>query len=770
MSKATTQSAPAEKNGGISRSLNNMFHFTEKGSSMSQEIKAGISVCLVSICALFLNLQIVINAFSTDIPYCGLYLAATLTAFIGTLLLGLVCNLPLVQTASLSISTVLISTLGAGAGLTYENLLAVSFVSAVIYLAVTAVAPVRKFLYQLVPSCVRKALPVTVGLYVAYIALDNMGILDGFALGNLSEAAVGGASVAPYMQLCAAAGVITIAAILVLKKRKVSTPMLNGLVWGILIFFLIAAVGGGIMFSYVFSQNRIWVGINPDVLGEMYTIGLGFQEMDLGGVFTSGFDFSAYVEAGGNVAVLFLHGILTFLLLGMYESEGSIQGANTECQVFDDEQYEEVTGKALMVNAVTNVAAAVLGAAPVSVGKQSAVATEDGGRTGLTSIVCSIGILVAALTWLPFAILSAYNASVPEYGHAGYVFPNVIYAGFQFVDGVMLLAGLGMLRSVKKLGSLDWDEAIAFGATVVVGLFTQNIAFGVAVGVLIYAASKLFSFAAQELKSVNPAVWVMAVLSAIILALGLGYALAANSTASTNGGAVSSGNEASGSTLTLDPTTGEFSFEAESGVDYYCVWVYGVDEDGNVEEDYLAASKRLTGEGVLSGSVDLSDLPFGPYVAKAIPFTENSTSSTAATPTASFSVTGQLSTPEFMISADGNNVTVTLYSDTMTTYYTSEAFNQLTIHVYNADGEEVTSEIITPDDVVFTAGWGPYADSYDAIKTLELDSGTYQISVIADGDGVYSQSSDESELLEVTVPASNGTEAMTSGYVAEENE
>ena len=554
MNSTNTQAAPAAK-GGVGK-LDQFFQITRRGSTVGQEVKAGVSVCFVSVCALFMNLQIVTKAFSGNIPYCGLYLAATLTAFAGTLLLGLLCNLPLVQTASLSLSTVLISTLGAGTGLTYENLLAVSFISAVIYLALMLIPQAKKFVYSLLPGSVRKALPVTMGLYVAYIALANMGLLDGLALADLSNAAQGGASVAPYLRLCAMAGVITIAAVLLLKKRRVSVPMLNGLVWGLLVFFLIAAVGGDLLFGNVFAQNRIWVGINPDKLGEMYTIARGFRELELGAVVTKGFDFSAYIAAGGNVAMLFIQGVLTFLFVGMYESEASVLGANADNQLLDDDGYESASGRILLANAITNAAAPILGAAPVSVGKQSAVATEDGGRTGLTSVVCAIGYLIAAFTWLPFALLAAYNASVPEYGHAGYVFPNVIQAGFQAVDGVMLLAGLGMLRGARKLEGMDWDEMVSFGATVAVGVFSQNIAYGVAAGVLVFALAKLFSFQSVELKKAGAAVWIMAVMSAVLLMLAL------MGTAKTAGGSGQGGDNSNTTTdtavLTLDANSGQF--------------------------------------------------------------------------------------------------------------------------------------------------------------------------------------------------------------------
>ena len=89
------------KQSRISLMLDKYFHFTERNSTAGREVKAGLSVFFISVCALFMNIQIVMEAFEKDVPYCGLYLGAVITAFIGTLLLGVVCNLPLVQTASL---------------------------------------------------------------------------------------------------------------------------------------------------------------------------------------------------------------------------------------------------------------------------------------------------------------------------------------------------------------------------------------------------------------------------------------------------------------------------------------------------------------------------------------------------------------------------------------------------------------------------------------------------------------------------------------------
>ena len=743
--------------------LEKFFHLSDRGTTAGQEVKAGISVFLISVCALFMNIQIIMEAYSGNIPYCGIYLGATITAFLGTLILGFLCNLPLVQTSSLGMSTILISMMGVDSGLTYANLLAVTFVAAVIYLVVMVIPATRKFVFHLIPDSVRKALPAAMGLYIAYVALDKMGITNGMELAAFSEDAMGGATIAPYMRLCVFAGLIAFALVLFNKKRKAETPVFTGLYVALLIFFLIAAVAGGIAFNYVFTQNRIWVGVNPDKLGEMYTIGAGLGELSIGEVFKSGFDFSAFTAAGGNVAGLFVRGILMFLFLGVYESEASVLGAEENGEIIPgtaeekEVNYEEAAGKFLLANAITNVIAPIFGAAPVSVAKQSSVASTDGGKTGLTSVVCAIGYLIAMFTWIPFVILATYTASVPEYGHAGFVFPNVIKAGFQIVDAIMLVLGLMMIKSVKKMADASVSEWAAYGSTIVMTVFTQNIAYGVAAGVIVSVFLSLVSFKKEEIKKINTAQYAMAVLSVVLMVLSFAMP--------TLGGTGTAGTETASSENTagfqFDGTTGDFSFTGEEGTDYYTVWVYSVDDEGNESDSYVAASQRLTGTGEITGNVDISTLPFGEYHAVLNTFMKEGSNPDVSV--ADFGISGKLTAPEFMYSQDGTTVKITLFADTLSLYNQSEKFTDLAVNVYDTEGNVVSTETITPDDLVVSQ-MGPFTN-YSCEKELTLDEGTYQISLTATGDGKYASASDESEKLDLVVAAGTTSEGKTSGYV-----
>ncbi len=775
--KKEEQVIQIKQNTRIQDAFNQYFHYIERGSTIGSEVKAGLSVFFLSVCALFMNIQILISAFADDIPYCGLYLGATVTAFVGTLLLGFVCNLPLVQTASLSLSTVMISMLGANSGLTYANLLAVTFVAAVVYLVAMAVPMLRKGILGLLPDSVRRALPAAMGLYIAYVALENMGIIEGMSLSAVSDDALGGAALAPYMRLCVFAGLIGFALVIFYMKRKAETPVFSGFLTATLIFFLIASVVGGIAFTYVYTQNRIWIGVNPDPLGEMYTIGLGIKELQLGTVFTEGFDFSGFTAAGGNVIMLFVRAILMFVFMGMYESEASMQGADLNGQIFENEdEYKEKVTKVLLVNAVTNVIAPVFGAAPVSVAKQSSAATADGGKTGLSSIVCAIGYLISMFTWIPFVLFATYTKSVPEYGHAGFVFPNVIYAAFQIADAVMLVLALGMLKGLKNLKAMEAEESVPFAVTVVMTVFTQNIAYGVAAGCVVSVFMVLAGLRKKEIRIVPVPRYVMAALAVVLMVISMaaptlgGSVAASGGTDPETGGAAGQTEEALAETsentmgYTFDGATGDFVFTGSADVDYYTIWVYGLDEEGNEGSNYVAASSRLTGEGEISGNVDISGLPFGSYHANLLTFRSDGNS--AEPVVQNFDVSGKLSTPEFKYTQDGTSVTVTLWSDSLTTYNEKELFTDLEVRIYDESGEVVQTETITEEDLIATA-MGPMT-SYSCEKVITVEAGEYKISLTAKGDGNLAEASEESEQIELTVADGTDSEGQTANYVESE--
>lgn len=482
-----------KKTNAFARFLDQRFHITERGSTVKQETWAGIGAFCIAVCALLMNTQTIGTHYGN---YAGAYLAVSLIAFVGTMVLGMVCNLPLLMTANMSLSTVLISMMSANTGITYANLLAVTFIAAICYLVIV-VTPLKKFVVDELPEGVRKALPVGIGAYVIYTALKNSGILT--AEGALTSAkAYTDVNIFYFWLLLA--GVALMAVYVGVKRKNAfgSTYfMLIAAMWvGGIVFYMEYFVGGQTATTLVYQRvNLIFAtdGAAP------YNLLTGISSLKPGTLFTQGLDFSAYTEAGGNAVLFVVESVLTFLFMGMYTNLGCADGALAAGEMNGLTAKEE--RKLLAVGAVMNVVSPVLGGTPIAVGSQSAMETRDGGKTGWASVVAGIGFLIAIFNWVFFAISATSTNGVgmwindTETKLAAYV-----QDGFIFADLIMIFVGAVMLKGIKKINTADQKEFIPFVITVIGMTCFQNFVIGIALGTICYLILKLLSAERKELR------------------------------------------------------------------------------------------------------------------------------------------------------------------------------------------------------------------------------------------------------------------------------
>ena len=488
---------PEKKQSGLSKALDKKFHFTERGSSMGSEIGAGFGAFCISACALLVNTRIIGEAYGN---YAGSYLAVTLLAFIGSLLLGLLCNLPLVQTANMGLSTILISMLGVNEGLTYANLMFVTFIAAIVYLAVV-LTPAKKFLAENIPDGVKKALPVGLGLYVAGTAIKNTGIVD--TEGGLTAPATLPTLDQYYFWLLLAGTLL----FLVFKAFHRTKPMtatfwsLIGLMWvGGIVFFLDYFIGGQTAATVVYHRVNMVVatdGASP------YNFPGAIASLHIAEMFKNGMDFGAYTAAGGNVLILMVKGILSFLFLGLYNNLGYTKAAAVIGGYEDTEYAKEGEKKAQVIGAALNVAAPILGVPATSIGAESGVAANDGGKTGLASVTAAIGYFIAIFSWVFLMLFATGTHGVgmwiddTEVKLAAYVQDTFIFA-----DLIMAFVGASMLKGIRNVDTKKLTEFLPFALTAVITAFLGNVALGVALG---YAGYVLCMACSKERKELNGA-------------------------------------------------------------------------------------------------------------------------------------------------------------------------------------------------------------------------------------------------------------------------
>lgn len=523
MSQVNPTPAPSAK--GKGPLLNSYFHYADRGGTLGGEIAAGLFTGILSVCGMFLNMQLIAKlqvsgsyaassaaqvAANGEI-YAQLYFFSMLLAFLGSLVIGLVARLPLVQVSGLGLSTVIISLAGTASGLTYSNLLVICFFSSVIYAVLVSIPGVRKAILSAIPAPVRKALPAAAGLLMAWVAMQLTGLIsvNSSAISTYGAGAVFAdvnSSVAmpglinfgnftfaldryhPLMLVSTLAVILTLVVWLLLKNRS-RHPGLYALLLGsgfFLIMNLCAVCLNWKNFGMSLDSmwGRLWMVGGEDALHNHFDkILSGFAP---GKIFSEGLDFSAYTAGGGSVPLLFVTGLLTVLLTQLLDAQAVLAVVEDRSAAKDGRSS---AGLALMCNAGAGVIAPLMGAAPLSLGKESCAGAEDGGKSGLTSVVASVVFLLSMFLWVVpflFSTVMSYDITFTMYGHYGETLQAITECSFAVADTVMVITGLSMAAKSLDIDWKDTLQSIPLLAAAAGTLFISSLVCGAAVGTAAY--------------------------------------------------------------------------------------------------------------------------------------------------------------------------------------------------------------------------------------------------------------------------------------------
>ena len=509
-----------------------LLKLKERGARVSDEVIAGLGVCALSVCGMFVNMQLVIqyvisgpygDASQAEVAANGEVIAATwfvtmLVAFAATVLIGVVARLPLVQTTSLGLSSVLVSLMGTASGLTYSNVLLLSFLGAVVFAVLMGVPQLRRLVLRAIPDPVRRALPAAAGLLIAYVALQLSGLvsveassLPAYGAATTLEAVSDDVSLSalvswgdlsystdkyhPLLLIVAVSCVFALALYPVARRRR-RHPFAFVLLVSTVVFFALYAAF--VLYNWKsgrFSTDsvwaRLWMGGGEDAQEFHVITGAILSNLSIGTIFSTGMDFSAYVSAGGNVALLVAGSVTTFVVMSLASSLSTVDSVLAATGV--DDTGGSAAGKALACNALACVIAPVAGVSPLTVSPESYAGAEDRAKTPIASLVAALGYLVNAVVWVfPFfmATVTSYDITFNMVGHYGFVMQLLAQCGFAIADTVMVVVGLTMAARSLDLEWRKFSVASAFFGTVAGTFFTSNIALGVACGTLCYVLAE----------------------------------------------------------------------------------------------------------------------------------------------------------------------------------------------------------------------------------------------------------------------------------------
>ncbi|MEE1244949.1 MAG: NCS2 family permease [Acutalibacteraceae bacterium] len=440
--------------------MDKFFKIKERGSSVKTEIIAGLTTFFAMAYIVVVNPNQIVG-FSFDVPGVGqiwnaVYIASIIAAVIGTMLYALYANLPFAQACGMGLNSFFFTSfilpqIVAGGDVVkgYQAGLVIILISGIIFL-VLSLTGARSYIAKAMPDCLKKAIPAGIGLFIAFIGFQNVGIIQANQYTLVQFVKINGVSwkelAAPIVALV---GFLIIA---VLAKLNVKGSVLIGILATTVIYYL-----------------ATWQLPSFD----MGAIGQSFKDFANIGL-AAAFKPSAWADVfdgvtiGSIFSVIML--IVVFCLVDMFDTIGTLYGAASEADMLDENGDPQNIDKAMACDAIATCAGGVCGTSTVTTFVECSAGVAAGGRTGLASLVTSI-CFVICLFLSPFASVIPAAATAPA----------------------LIYVGVLMLKNFAKVDMSDIKNAVPAFLVLIMMPLTYSIANGIGIGAIAYTLIALFS-------------------------------------------------------------------------------------------------------------------------------------------------------------------------------------------------------------------------------------------------------------------------------------
>ena len=437
-----------------------LFKLKENNTNVKTEVLAGITTFMTMAYILAVNPSILAAA---GMDQGAVFTATAVSAFLGTLLMAIFANYPFALAPGMGLNAYFAYTVVIGMGYTWQVALAAVFVEGLIFILLS-ITNVREAIFNVIPMNLKSAVSVGIGLFIAFIGLQNAKIVIGgstlvqlFSVDGYNELNGVSASMndVGITVILAVIGII-ITSILVVKNVK------GNILWGILITWILGIVCQ-LTGLYVPNAELGMFSLLPDFSN-------GISVPSLAPIFGK-LSFSG-INIGQFVVVVF-----AFLFVDIFDTLGTLIGVSTKANMLDKKGKLPRIKGALMADAVATTAGAVLGTSTVTTFVESASGVSEGGRTGLTAVTTAV-LFGASL------LLSPIFLAIPSFATA----PALVVVGFY------------MLTNIVNIDFSDFTEGIPCFICIAAMPFFYSISEGIAMGVISYVILNLVAGKAKEKK------------------------------------------------------------------------------------------------------------------------------------------------------------------------------------------------------------------------------------------------------------------------------
>jgi AGZA family xanthine/uracil permease-like MFS transporter len=479
--------APASAAGRLDR----YFRIGERGSTVGQEIRGGVVTFFTMAYIVVLNPLIIGTQTDGTGAYLGggsapnLALVAAATALVAgvmTVLMGVVANYPLALATGLGLNAFVAFGIAKLPQMTWADAMGLIVLEGII-ITILVLTGFRTAVFHAVPSQLKTAISVGIGLFITIIGLVDAGFVRKPASGPVPvELGIGGI-LSGWPLLVFVAGLFAMFAMML---RHVKGAILYGIAGATVLAILVETVFGvgGQTDSTGQIANPAGWGLNvptwPDALVARPDFALLGQFNLLG----------SFAKIGIVAASLL---VFTLLLADFFDTMGTMVAIGGEAGLLDQEGNPPKAERILVVDSLAAVAG---GAGSVSSNTsyiESASGVGEGARTGLASVVTGILFLLATF-FAPLVSIVPYEAATPA----------------------LVVVGFLMMQQVKGISWADMEIAVPAFLTIVLMPFTYSITVGIGAGFVSYTFLKVVL---GKGKQVHPLMWVVSVLFVVYFAM-----------------------------------------------------------------------------------------------------------------------------------------------------------------------------------------------------------------------------------------------------------
>ena len=442
--------------------MEKLFQLKKNKTTVGKEVMAGLTTFFAMAYIVAINPTLLSKS---GMEWGAVFLATIISAVVGTLVMGLVANVPYALAPGMGLNAFFVYTVCFTLGFTWQQGLSMVFICGLINILIT-VTKIRKYIIKAIPHSLQNAISGGIGIYVAYIGLLNVGIIQfDFDSGVPAMATLNQPSLWLFL-----IGLILTVVLLICKVK-------GAILIGIIVTTLLGIPMGVTVTTETVSFTEACRQL-PSTFGAIFTSeGLGSL-------------FSDPVKIP-----LVLVTIFSFSISDTFDTIGTFIGTGRRTGIFSEEDgrtaettpgFQSKMDRALFADATATSIGAIFGTSNTTTYVESAAGIGAGGRTGLTSVV-------VALCFIASSFLATFVSAIP----------------FAATAPALVVVGIMMISAFKEIQWNEFDEAVPAFFTGVFMALCYSISYGIAAGFIFYCIAKICK---KQAKNVHPILWIVTAL------------------------------------------------------------------------------------------------------------------------------------------------------------------------------------------------------------------------------------------------------------------